>query len=83
MSFIITFWLQKNLNGYGIIWFGLRALVVVLLAIFATSFMLSFTKEFIFKNRLLPAKIRKYLNKAVIELAVLQLLYGSISLEEI
>lgn len=67
MSFIITFLATKNLNGYGIIWFGLRALVVVLLAIFATSFMLSFTKEFIFlKNRLLPAKIRKYVNKAVI-----------------
>ena len=42
----------------------IKSILVVILALFLTSFFLSFSREFEFlKNKLLPTNIRKYVNK--------------------
>lgn len=67
LTFLITFFATKNINGNSVWWFGTRAIVVAVLAVLSTVFFLSFIEEFEFlKNKLVPKKIRKYINRIVI-----------------
>ena len=67
LTFFITYFATKNLIGDGIFRFGVRTIIVAMLSILTTAFFLSFTKEFDFlKNKLVPGKARKYLNKVTV-----------------
>lgn len=56
-TFLILYFATMNLNGTGVIWFAIKAVIVGLLAVFCTALFLAFTKEFGFlKNKLLPEK---------------------------
>lgn len=64
LTFLITYFTTKNLDGRGVIWFGIRAVSVGMLSVLTTAFFLSFTLEFDFlKNKLVPEKVKKYFNK--------------------
>ena len=63
-TLVISYFILENINGDGIIWFIIKTIVVVILALFLTSFFLSFSREFEFlKNKLLPTNVRNYVNK--------------------
>lgn len=63
-TLVISYFILENINGDGIIWFIIKTIVVVILALFLTSFFLSFSGEFEFlKNKLLPTNVRNYVNK--------------------
>lgn len=63
-TFIISYFVSENISGGDFIWFIIKIILVVLLALFLTSFFLSFSREFEFlKNKLLPTNIRRYVNK--------------------
>lgn len=67
ITFSFSYFTVKNLNGDGVISFGIRAVIVGLISVLITSLLLCFTREFEFlKNKLLPKKFRKYVNKEVI-----------------
>ena len=79
LTFLISYFATMNLNATGIIWFIIRAVIIGLIAIFSTAFCLSFSKEFIFlKNKLLPAKFRKYANRWIIAIICILILGISI-----
>lgn len=66
-SFAVTNCAVRDMNGDSVINFAFRAIFVGCLSILSTSFLLCFTEEFEFlKNKLLPSKFRKYINKVVI-----------------
>lgn len=66
-TFFISYMATKNVNGEGLHWFVIRAILVVIIALFSTAFLLSFGREFDFlKNKLLPEKIRKRITKCSI-----------------
>lgn len=59
----------------------IKTILVVLLALFLTSLFLSFSREFEFlKNKLLPANIRKFVNKYTIGIGSVLVMGISISL---
>lgn len=68
---ICTFWISyfatRNINGSGVVWFGVKAIMVGLLAILSTAFLLSFSGEFEFlKNKLIPNAIKRFTSKVFI-----------------
>ena len=66
-TFIVSYLVSENIKEGEIIWFIIKTILVVLLALFLTSLFLSFSREFEFlKNKLLPANIRKFVNKYTI-----------------
>lgn len=80
-TFLILYFATMNLNGTGVIWFAIKAVIVGLLAVFCTALFLAFTKEFGFlKNKLLPEKIRKYANKWVIAIVCILIIGISVIL---
>ena len=67
ISFLLTYFATKNLNGDGVVWFGIQIIAVGVLSILTTAFFLSFSCEFEFlKKRLLPDKIRRFVGKITI-----------------
>lgn len=73
-TFTTTSLATRDLNGSGLIWFSIRAVIVAILAVLSTMFFLSFSTEFEFlKNRLVPGRFKKYIHKVIIgvEYAVL------------
>ena len=79
LTFFITYFATRNLNGNGIIWFGVRAISVGMLSILTTAFLLSFTSEFDFlKNKLIPGKARKAINKVSIAVCCILLIVCSV-----
>ena len=80
-TFLILYFATTNLNGTGVIWFAIKAVIVGLLAVFCTALFLAFTKEFGFlKKKLLPEKIRKYANKWVIAIVCILIIGISVIL---
>ena len=72
---------SENIKEGEIIWFIIKTILVVLLALFLTSLFLSFSREFEFlKNKLLPANIRKFVNKYTIGIGSVLVMGISISL---
>lgn len=66
-SFLITYFATRSLVGDGVVRFCVLAVAVGILSILTTAFLLSYSKEFEFlKVKLLPGKVRKFANKAVI-----------------
>lgn len=79
LTFFITYFATRNFNGNGILWFGVKAVVIGALSVFTTAFFLSFTEEFEFlKNKLVPIKARLFFNKISIALCCLLLIVCSI-----
>lgn len=63
-TFVISYLSSENINSNGIIYFIIKLIFIATLALFSTSFCLSFSREFDFlKNKLVPSKIRNYVNK--------------------
>ena len=63
LSFSITNFVVRNLNGNGVIGFVILMVVIGVLAFLTTTFMLGFTNEFeFFKRKILPDKIRNRVN---------------------
>lgn len=67
VSVILTAGAVYNIEGDSAISFGVRAILVGLLAVFISAGILSFTKEFRFLvDKLIPTKFRKFCNKYMI-----------------
>lgn len=80
-TFIVSYSVSENIKEGEIIWFIIKTILVVLLALFLTSLFLSFSREFEFlKNKLLPANIRKFVNKYTIGIGSVLVMGISISL---
>lgn len=80
-TFIVSYLVSENIKEGEIIWFIIKTILVVLLALFLTSLFLSFSREFEFlKNKLLPANIRKFVNKYTIGIGSVLVMGISISL---
>lgn len=80
-TFIVSYLVSENIKEGEIIWFIIKTILVVLLALILTSLFLSFSREFEFlKNKLLPANIRKFVNKYTIGIGSVLVMGISISL---
>lgn len=80
-TFIVSYLVSENIKEGEIIWFIIKTILVVLLALFLTSLFLSFSREFEFlKNKLLPANVRKFVNKYTIGIGSVLVMGISISL---
>ena len=77
LTFIITYLPTRHMKDAGRLYFSIKMTFVVLLSVFSTTFFLAFSQEFDFlKNRLMPEKPRKYINKVIISynISILNLL---------
>lgn len=65
--FLISYFATRNINGSGVVWFCVKAIMVGLLAILSTAFLLSFCGEFEFlKNKLIPNAVKRFTSKVFI-----------------
>lgn len=66
-TFLISYFATRNINGSGVVWFCVKAIMVGLLAILSTAFLLSFCGEFEFlKNKLIPNAVKRFTSKVFI-----------------
>ena len=66
-TFLISYFATLNINGNGVVWFCVKAIMVGLLAILSTAFLLSFSGEFQFlKNKLVPNVVKRFTSKVFI-----------------
>lgn len=66
-TFLISYFATRNINGSGVVWFCVKAIMVGLLAILFTAFLLSFCGEFEFlKNKLIPNAVKRFTSKVFI-----------------
>lgn len=78
-SFLFVYFSTRSLVGDGKVRFCVLAVTVGIISILSTAFLLSFSKEFEFlKVKILPDKVRKFANKAVIVAACAIVVIASI-----
>ena len=66
-TFLISYFATRNINGSGVGWFCVKAIMVGLLAVLSTAFLLSFSGEFEFlKNKLVPNVVKRFTSKMFI-----------------
>ena len=79
LTFMISIIATKNLNGDKIVSFGIKTIIVGILSVTVTSFFLSFSPEFEFlKNKLLPIRLKNYVEKIVLGIACIIIVGASI-----
>ncbi len=81
VSFLITYFVTKNINDTNVIYFFVKAILVGSLSILITIFLLLFTKEFVFlKKKFVPKRFIKFFNKKIILISCLLLMIISVIL---
>ena len=66
-TFLTSYLATRNINGSGVVWFCVKAIMVGLLAVLSTAFLLSFGEEFEFlKNKLVPNVVKRFTSKMFI-----------------
>ena len=67
ISFFTTYLAVKNINGNSGLIFGIKAILVGVIALFSTVVLLSFTKEFdILISKLIPTKAQRFFKKLIL-----------------
>lgn len=84
LSFVYILHLTQNITVTSIWWFGIKGIIICINSVFCTLFFLTFTDEFVFlKNKIIPSKIRVWINKKSILIITIILSIISISLSNI
>lgn len=79
VSLVLIYFACSRISGSSLKSFGVRMVVVILMALFIPLTVLSFTKEFTFlSDKLLPIKLKKFANKFVFGGISVLLVIGSI-----